>query len=73
VGKGVRVRVANDGDSLLEEVAARVFEPFFTTKATGSGLGLAVVRRLIEDQGGRVTLDRDQPGVSFSIWLPAVE
>ena len=73
VGKGVRVCVANDGEALREEVAARVFEPFFTTKATGSGLGLAVVRRLIEDQGGRVTLDRDQPGVSFSIWLPAVE
>ncbi|NOY92866.1 MAG: hypothetical protein GXP55_16905 [Deltaproteobacteria bacterium] len=73
VGKGVRVRVANDGEGLSEDVAARVFEPFFTTKATGSGLGLAVVRRLIEDQGGRVKLDRDEPGVSFSIWLKAVE
>jgi len=72
-GKGIRVQVVNDGEGLSDEVARRVFEPFFTTKATGSGLGLAVVRRLVEDQGGRVRLDRDEPGVSFSIWLPAVE
>ncbi len=65
----VRLRVRNDSEPLSEEVALRAFEPFFTTRAAGSGLGLAVVRRLVEDQAGTVTLDRDAQGVSFSIWL----
>ncbi|MBC7172770.1 MAG: hypothetical protein H5U40_10100 [Polyangiaceae bacterium] len=68
---GIRLVVMNDGEPLPPDVARRVFEPFFTTKAKGTGLGLAVVRRLIEDQKGKVALDSTERGVSFSIWLPA--
>ncbi len=70
-GHRVRLRVANDGEPLPADVAFRVFEPFFTTKAKGTGLGLAVVRRLVEDQKGKVALDATDQGVSFSMWLPA--
>jgi PAS domain S-box-containing protein len=67
----VHLKVVNDGEPLPPDVAFRVFEPFFTTKAKGTGLGLAVVRRLIEDQKGKVSLDRTDEGVSFSVWLPS--
>jgi signal transduction histidine kinase len=66
----VHLKVVNDGEPLPPDVAFRVFEPFFTTKAKGTGLGLAVVRRLIEDQKGKVSLDQTDEGVSFSVWLP---
>jgi signal transduction histidine kinase len=68
----LRVRVSNDGPAIPPEVAARVFEPFFTTRATGTGLGLAVVQRILGEIGGRVELDASDAtsGTSFSIWLP---
>ena len=66
----VRVRVQSSGPVLEAEARARVFEPFFATRAGGSGLGLAVVKRLVEEQHGRVVLDSDAgEGVSFSLWL----
>ncbi len=68
-GSFVRLRVRNDGAPLAPDVASRVFEPFFSTKARGSGLGLAVVRRLVEDQGGRVQLEPLEAAVSFAVLL----
>jgi two-component system sensor histidine kinase HydH len=65
----LRVRIANDGPPVRPEIAAQVFEPFVTAWATGTGLGLAVVRRIVEELRGRVQLDDGLP-VSFSIWLP---
>lgn len=71
LGDGVRIRVHHTGPPLSEEQARRVFEPFFTATAKASGLGLAAVHRLIEDQGGRVKLDREEDHCAFSIYLPA--
>jgi signal transduction histidine kinase len=73
-GSSVRIRVCDDGPPLPEEVARNVFEPFFTTKRAGSGLGLAVVRRLVEHQGGRVVLDpADDDGCVISVYVPCVD
>jgi signal transduction histidine kinase len=73
-GASVRIRVCDDGPPLPEEVARNVFEPFFTTKRAGSGLGLAVVRRLVEHQGGRVVLDpADDDGCVISVYVPCVD
>ena len=48
-----------------------IFQAFFTTKATGTGLGLAVVRRIIEGHGGRINLlERDEGGAEFELLLP---
>jgi signal transduction histidine kinase len=66
----VRVRVANDGEPIDEDVARRVFEPFFTTKATGTGLGLAIVRRICTDVGARVELVMNETRPTFDVTLP---
>lgn len=68
--QAVELRVENDGPMMTPEVAQRIFEPFFTTRATGTGLGLAVVRRIVEDLGGRISLDRGAPRTRFVIVLP---
>lgn len=73
-GRGVRVELTDSGGGIAPELQARIFEPFFTTRATGTGLGLAVVRRIIEGHGGsvRVTSAPGQ-GASASFRLPLEE
>jgi two-component system sensor histidine kinase HydH len=70
-GRYARVDVADNGPGMTQEIAARVFEPFFTTRAAGTGLGLPVVKRIVEAHRGRVEL-RTQPGSGavFSVDLP---
>jgi two-component system sensor histidine kinase HydH len=67
----VEVQFADSGPGISPEVRARIFEPFFTTKAKGTGLGLAVVKRIIESHQGRVALE-SQPGqgTTFRLYLP---
>lgn len=66
----VTVRVENEGETISPELVERIFEPFFTTRATGAGLGLAVVRRLVSEQGGLVSLEPRAKGVTFVVTLP---
>jgi signal transduction histidine kinase len=65
------LRIRDSGPGIPEFVRARVFHPFFTTKATGTGLGLAVVKRIIDGHGGRIGLSGgDETGAVFELWLP---
>jgi two-component system, NtrC family, sensor kinase len=69
---GVAVRVIDNGPGIPDEVMPRMFEPLFTTKprGEGSGLGLSIVRRILERHGGRVRVE-SQPGrTCFEVWLP---
>lgn len=67
-----RVEIADSGPGIAPEVLPRVFEPFFTTRPKGTGLGLAVVKRIIEGHRGRVSVS-SEPGTAtaFVIYLPA--
>ena len=56
------VRVADDGPGLTAETASWITRPYFTTKATGMGLGLAMVRRVIEAHHGELTFERSSLG-----------
>jgi PAS domain S-box-containing protein len=66
----VLVAIDDDGPGIAEEDMPRIFEPFFTTKATGAGLGLAVVKRIVEDHGGAVTVKSSKKGTTFCFRLP---
>ena len=70
-GDGLRFTVADRGPGVPSEMRPRMFEPFVTGRAEGTGLGLAVVRRVVELHGGRVTIERRHGGGSvFVLWLP---
>ncbi len=69
---GAEVEVRDFGPGIAEEVRKRLFEPFATTREDGLGMGLAICRRIVEAQGGRLTVDNVKDGgASFRIWLPA--
>ena len=56
---------------MSEEVQARLFEPFFTTKEKGSGLGMALVARAVEENRGRIEIDsRQGEGTVCRLRLP---
>ncbi|HUJ25294.1 MAG TPA: ATP-binding protein, partial [Myxococcales bacterium] len=64
------VRVHDTGEGIRPEDLPRVFLPFFTTRPTGTGLGLAVVRRIVEGHGGTITLGKPPVGAEFHLRLP---
>ncbi|HEX8825830.1 MAG TPA: HAMP domain-containing sensor histidine kinase [Archangium sp.] len=71
-GSGVRVRVEDDGPGVPPEIRERLFDLFVTGKANGTGLGLALCRRLVERHGGTVALVPEQrQGSTFEVRLPA--
>jgi signal transduction histidine kinase len=68
----IRLVVEDTGHGIPREMLTTVFEPFVSTKATGTGLGLAVTKRLIEEHGGHITVEnRPEGGARFTITLPA--
>ena len=69
----VRIRVADNGPGMSEAVRNRALEPFETTKATGTGLGLFIVVRIVEEHGGTLVLDsKEGEGTTFVLTFPAV-
>jgi signal transduction histidine kinase len=71
--KGQRISVADNGPGIDPEAISKIFMPFYTTKPEGTGLGLAVVQKIVVQHGGSVEV-RNQPegGAEFIVWLPFV-
>jgi len=66
-----RVVFRDNGPGLTPESRARIFEPFFTTKTKGTGLGMAISRRLVEAHGGQIEVGKSPgPGTEILITLP---
>jgi signal transduction histidine kinase len=71
---GVALSVQDTGAGMDARTRERAFDDFFTTKPTGSGLGLAFVRRVVEAHGGEASLESARGrGTVVSVWLPALE
>jgi signal transduction histidine kinase len=68
----VELHVADDGRGVSAANASRIFTPFFTTARDrgGSGLGLSIVRSLLEAHGGSIELEPGEPGAHFLLRLP---
>ena len=63
--------VRDNGPGIAEELVPHIFEPFVTTKATGSGLGLALVAKIIRDHGGVIECESQPRHTAFRILMPA--
>ncbi|TCO81569.1 PAS domain S-box-containing protein [Chthoniobacter flavus] len=67
----VKIRFADTGGGISPENMSKIFEPYFTTKASGSGLGLLIVRRIVREHGGEIDLASDEGhGLTLTIRLP---
>ncbi len=69
----VHVAICDNGLGISPEDQERIFDPFFTTKAAGvgSGLGLGIVRRILESYDGRLTLESEPGRTEFAVHIPA--
>ena len=69
--EAVQVEVTDNGPGMPQEVADHVFDPFFTTKAKGSGLGLSIVRKIVDAHDGQIDLKTAQgSGTTIRVTLP---
>jgi PAS domain S-box-containing protein len=70
-GRGLVIAISDTGPGIPEAIADRIFDPFFTTKENGSGIGLAIVRNVVQAHGGRIVLKHPPVGARFEIHLPS--
>jgi signal transduction histidine kinase len=70
----VRVRIIDSGHGIPEEIRSQIFEPFFTTKkiGSGSGMGLDIVKRIMDRHQASVRLDSDETGTTFTLSFPVI-
>ncbi len=67
-GFTVALEVEDEGEGMAPEALANAFKPYFTTKPGGTGLGLFIVRQIVDEHGGRVEL-RSEPGVGTTVTI----
>jgi len=74
LGDRLRIWIQDDGCGMDSDVQQRIFEPFFTTKARGTGLGLSLVRRAVDNQEGTISVSSaPSRGTSFEIAFPTAD
>jgi two-component system, NtrC family, sensor kinase len=66
------VEITDSGAGIPPEIQEKIFQPFFTTKPAGegSGLGLDIVRKIVEKHQGKIELESQPGSTKFSVWLP---
>jgi signal transduction histidine kinase len=70
----VMVSFVDTGSGMSAENLSHVFEPYFTTKPSGTGLGLLIVRRIVREHGGELSIESSQgKGLTLTIRLPYVD
>ena len=72
--KLAEIAISDTGPGILPENQGKVFDPFFTTKDQGTGLGLTIVHRIVENYDGKIFLDSDgHNGTTFTLHFPLAE
>ena len=70
-GKAVIIEIQDTGAGIPEENKEKVFNLFFTTKKSGSGMGLPICRKIVEDHGGEISVESEpRRGTKFTVKLP---
>jgi two-component system, sporulation sensor kinase E len=70
----VLISFIDTGSGMSAENLGRVFEPYFTTKPTGTGLGLLIVRRIVREHGGELSIESSEgKGLTLAIRLPYID
>jgi two-component system, NtrC family, nitrogen regulation sensor histidine kinase GlnL len=66
------VSVRDNGPGIPDDIRPHLFEPFVTSRANGSGLGLALVAKIVGDHGGLIEVDSRPGRTEFRLHLPVV-
>jgi signal transduction histidine kinase len=70
-GNRVGIMVSDTGPGIPAENLEQIFDPFFTTKEKGVGLGLSIVKKIVESNGGEITVESEVgKSTTFTISLP---
>jgi signal transduction histidine kinase len=70
----VNISFTDTGGGMSAESLSHVFEPYFTTKSSGTGLGLLIVRRIVREHGGELSIESSEgKGLTLTIRLPYID
>ena len=70
-GDYIKISIADNGKGIPEELGDKLFQPNFTTKSSGMGMGLAIVKSIVENAGGTIHYETEQGmGTTFIVQLP---
>ena len=68
----VKAEIEDTGMGIPKNDLEKLFDPFFTTKEMGAGLGLSIVKKIVEENAGKISVVSEQgKGTTFTLWLPA--
>jgi two-component system nitrogen regulation sensor histidine kinase GlnL len=67
------VTVKDNGPGVPDDMQPHLFDPFVTTKPNGSGLGLALVAKIVADHGGVIEFESGARGTAFRVMLPILD
>jgi two-component system nitrogen regulation sensor histidine kinase GlnL len=66
----LEITITDNGPGVPEEIRSYLFDPFVTTKTKGTGLGLAMVAKIVGDHGGVIECETDQRQTAFRVLMP---
>lgn len=64
------MKIRNYGSVIPPDELQKIFSPFFTTKNYGTGIGLTLSKKIVEEHGGSISVKSDREGTVFTVWLP---